>query len=1841
MKKTFKQFLAAILAMIMTFGMMLSPLGEVFHWTRKAQASGKSGAWNSGSYDVTIPSNQVTDTMKNYNVGASFRGWAKVNSVSTTTAGTDAVIELTTGSNFIKSYQTSYNTACMDKGWEAPKVGWYGSDKVKWYAKADGTGIYNYGYTATLASKTKQSDDSTLYIWNVVIGFEYGTYKPGGWTLQRMAFRVKYSVPSQKAKMLVSKQWYNVNGSPYESITVTGSTRNGISNLMNHSVFKKAYTGKFHYELTTTNNTPLTKASQDAGLWLARWTATGSDQKTVLEWYNGGDNAQLGSSGNLVTNIKPGTYYVHEVYVSGNGFATNTGPEKITLTAGETKYFVSPGSASINTNQPIVGELSIYKTYDGNKITVPGAKFELWYNPTKSPSSDLSMTNTLTTTSVSKITGASADTIKLGTATTNNKGDGVFSISSAYNISGWNYTDDAGTTFCGPAGYYTIVETQAPTGYTIQDSSRYKNYSFTSGQVHYTNTNVVYESKSTAVFAEGKYYNFRADKNYQNLDGHDATSLFSDNDLYRKTRASYELRWGSSTGAVIATGSTNSNGAIIWSLGANAASTPITLSTTTYTNDTIDHIPSGTNLYFAEVKSPNGFEVASGGQTITIDGNKYITAGTALDESPIEVELSIRKYIEGQSDSEAAASLASGEFDGAVFDVYWTAYSAYNLTHGVNITNTSDSERTVSISNSTNTDSTQSGYGKKYSDIIYKFGTFTIESGKIKAVANTVSINSSSYKPSVNNSGSYGKFVRMPIGKYMIVETKAPTSGIKLSTQNYYLQEFLSNEVTKQSYKTNTKTRDTASYVQWQVLNDISLEAKISEGPKSNNVSIILTKTAADEELAAGSVEGAEYAVFYSKNSFSAGSVSIGDPSQQNDCSWLRSATPSAGISRVGTFTVNADGVGIVTANTWVGDNNVKNATLNIETFFGEEGFYYIVEVKAPANYVFDDDISDTVHHLTADGTADLSLTSVEESCNDPIILNIEKKTDGSVTEMDAAVLKSFNGTEFTLNFYKGYSDWDGTLKSGVKNGSIVPDKTLVYKVIDGNVDFKDPTYLVSGEPYTNEFGDIAFPVGVYTISETKASEGFSVSNNTWEGNDGNTYTGQDENTGLVFRVIQHPEYPDRGLTYILGSNGWSADPVNSVGTEFVVEKGNTPDSATIKLTKNKVLPDDTSVKLPGVDFKLYYYNNAYKALKGTEWDKFVEYLATEDHDNYQPYLEQADQVISFTTDVNGEYNSGKLLTGWYVLIEQPCEANKGLVLVTPKAFELRKDEVYVTTESNHTPSMSTQEWDGELSTEDYKTHMSNPDEDVKIVDKVHYDRLPKSSVYTVKAVIMDITSGIPVVLKDTTSKIVQAAEQFTTGSDHLNSDDVLVNFDSFSVKELGLEGHKFVVYEFLFEGDQTSVLLTESDIDKLTGKTSGTVEKASYDNDGKVIGHYDATDDNQIGYFPELHTIENDSLTLNHVSPVWEEDGKEYIKVSDTLTYKNLDVSLTYTVKVIVKDVKDDSTVAEKEVPLIPSAADGELKIDDIVFEAGDIDSFYICEELYVGPVTDGKKAGEHTEKIEAQTGYVASIGTTASSSSANGQKDSGINLAWASKNVTLTDVVAAHNLSGLAVTITCEYRYVTGENKEQVVTDASGKTLTKTITHTFGSNADENISIEITGLNLTNLKDQTIVAYETISYENSRGEEVVVAKEHKDDSLEQSIKFVGTPVRFAKQDTFGNPVSGAKFQISDSDNNVVETWTSDGTAKEYVLADGDYTLAEVEAPEDYGVCEPVKFTVEFGKLYVNGQAVDEAVIVCEDTPLTSLPTAGGMGTAPFALSGITIMLGLMFYNIIKRKKA
>lgn len=132
---------------------------------------------------------------------------------------------------------------------------------------------------------------------------------------------------------------------------------------------------------------------------------------------------------------------------------------------------------------------------------------------------------------------------------------------------------------------------------------------------------------------------------------------------------------------------------------------------------------------------------------------------------------------------------------------------------------------------------------------------------------------------------------------------------------------------------------------------------------------------------------------------------------------------------------------------------------------------------------------------------------------------------------------------------------------------------------------------------------------------------------------------------------------------------------------------------------------------------------------------------------------------------------------------------------------------------------------------------------------------------------------------------------------------------------------------------------------------------------------------------------------------------------------------------------------------------------------------------------------------------------------------------------------------------------------------------------------------------------------------------------------------------VEISKRDIYGNELKGAKMQIIDSEGNIVDEWTSDGT--DHIVTElpaGDYTLKEIAAPDGYVIATDIKFTVDvYGNVTVEN--ADAAAIAEDGTPIVimvdeakpSLPDTPHTVTTDNPHTGVSSDNGICIYLMIE----
>ncbi len=124
------------------------------------------------------------------------------------------------------------------------------------------------------------------------------------------------------------------------------------------------------------------------------------------------------------------------------------------------------------------------------------------------------------------------------------------------------------------------------------------------------------------------------------------------------------------------------------------------------------------------------------------------------------------------------------------------------------------------------------------------------------------------------------------------------------------------------------------------------------------------------------------------------------------------------------------------------------------------------------------------------------------------------------------------------------------------------------------------------------------------------------------------------------------------------------------------------------------------------------------------------------------------------------------------------------------------------------------------------------------------------------------------------------------------------------------------------------------------------------------------------------------------------------------------------------------------------------------------------------------------------------------------------------------------------------------------------------------------------------------------------------------------------------------GKELAGAKITVKDAAGNVIESWTSSGSAKVLKLVAGEYTMIEDAAPLGYKLASAIIFRVNLdGTVEVKVDntwvaAANAKVVMVNELIETDVPKTGETAsTLPYVGLGLLLSAGVLFF--IRRKKA
>ena len=411
----------------------------------------------------------------------------------------------------------------------------------------------------------------------------------------------------------------------------------------------------------------------------------------------------------------------------------------------------------------------------------------------------------------------------------------------------------------------------------------------------------------------------------------------------------------------------------------------------------------------------------------------------------------------------------------------------------------------------------------------------------------------------------------------------------------------------------------------------------------------------------------------------------------------------------------------------------------------------------------------------------------------------------------------------------------------------------------------------------------------------------------------------------------------------------------------------------------------------------------------------------------------------------------------------------------------------------------------------------AQPTEQITITDTVEYSGLTAGQEYTLKGVLMDKSTGEPLLVGE---EQVTSEATFTPAEPN-GTVDVLFTFDA-----TGLEGKSVVVFETLFQGE--TEIASHEDIED-EGQTVNFVEEPKIGTTATVDGQHTAVPSGEV-------TIV-DAVAYSGLTP-----GETY-KMSGVLMDKATGEPLL---------VGEEQAQVTAEVEFTPESADGTVELT-YTLDASALTgtTIVVFETLY----SDGVEIAAHADiNDENQTVEITepekpTLGTTAT---VNGQ-----HTADPTGEITIVDTVEYTGWTP-GKTYTVSGVLMDKGTGEPLLVD--GAEVTAEVEFTPES-ADGTVELTYT-LDASTLAGATIVVFETLY---SDGVEIAAHADINDEG--QTITIEPRGGLLIQKTSEDGVLEGFTFLVEGEGYS--ETFTTDGAGKIYIedLSPGEYTITEQES--------------------------------------------------------------------------
>ncbi len=567
----------------------------------------------------------------------------------------------------------------------------------------------------------------------------------------------------------------------------------------------------------------------------------------------------------------------------------------------------------------------------------------------------------------------------------------------------------------------------------------------------------------------------------------------------------------------------------------------------------------------------------------------------------------------------------------------------------------------------------------------------------------------------------------------------------------------------------------------------------------------------------------------------------------------------------VGTFLVNSDGIGMVSyskynsLDEWNGTDLSKTTLTKLPL-----GWYMVYETVTPSDGSY---LMDTKRYYVNITAEDYKETKVIESDERPTFDPIPFEIVKECSEGENVGSATLEGAQFTVWYYKGYYESYDEIKAN----NVAPDRkwifdTRVSKATNNATCIIHKELLLPGsdEPYLDEDGDMALPLGTIVVEETKAPDGYLLEGATY--NIVNTIDGT--KTSIDGPYVSKI-YVDQGTVKL------------SMGNKVIVEEK--PIRGDISIRK---IDKYTGKPMAGIPFLITSETTGEKHVIVTD----EEGIASTDN-TFRPHSENTNNNDEYkeedTLKPTGVWFSGNNSDGvvddskgalpydTYIIEELPCKANQNYYLYESfkvDVVENNKVLEYGDVLNVHKPEIGTEVFD--VIDNDKEIYTGDK---VSIIDRVSYKYLEPGKTYALEGTLVVWSTGKQLVVGE---KNIKTYVEFTPNGRDGNID---VPFEFvLNLKE----GEKLVAFECLYDKETGELVASHQDINS-SSQTLSVIEREKPEENTTEISTEVTTEENTTEVTTEEITTETTeaSAVKGEVKPPEEEiNGDEEPKTGDSV---------------------------------------------------------------------------------------------------------------------------------------------------------------------------------------------------------------------------------------------------------------------------------------------------------------------------------------------------------------------